>query len=480
MTVKAFVSPTQSSFLLSHTPKRSKKRPSPCAVRASAENAFIGIDFGTSGARSIVIDAQGSVLSSSKASYTSTLPDHLATTWQSALFQLLQDIPSDVKQRAKTLAIDGTSSTTLLIDAATGGPLPATPPKMYNDAQHPEIVEFVKTQIAPADHTAAAPTSTLCKVVSWWKEGKFLNDGSVLVLHQSDWLSSLLTGYRGVTDWNNALKLGFDPGTEEYPDWLADCGLGFIHALPQVVCAPGTPLAPVTPEIASKTGLSSDCIVCAGTTDSIAAFLAAQVTEPGQAVSSLGSTLAIKLLSETRVDDAKYGIYSHRLGDMWLVGGASNSGGGVLRKFFTDEQLQQLTRRILEENPGLRKPTGLGDSYVVLPAVGERFPVNDPNLRPHMEPRPEDDAVFLQALFESMANTEGIAYRKLAELGATPVCEVWTAGGGAQNPVWMELRARAIGVPVGAARQGEAAYGAAVLARSGWELLQQESSPLLM
>jgi sugar (pentulose or hexulose) kinase len=54
--------------------------------------------------------------------------------------------------------------------------------------------------------------------------------------------------------------------------------------------------------------------------DSIAAFLAADVSEPGAAVTSLGSTLAVKLLSDTRVDQASYGIYSHRLGDLWLVG----------------------------------------------------------------------------------------------------------------------------------------------------------------
>jgi sugar (pentulose or hexulose) kinase len=54
--------------------------------------------------------------------------------------------------------------------------------------------------------------------------------------------------------------------------------------------------------------------VCAGTTDSVAAFVAAGITEAGQAVTSLGSTLAIKMLSENRVDDAAYGVYSHRLG----------------------------------------------------------------------------------------------------------------------------------------------------------------------
>ena len=39
--------------------------------------------------------------------------------------------------------------------------------------------------------------------------------------HQADWLAALLHGRWDVSDWNNALKLGFDPGAEAYPDWLA-------------------------------------------------------------------------------------------------------------------------------------------------------------------------------------------------------------------------------------------------------------------
>lgn len=84
---------------------------------------------------------------------------------------------------------------------------------------------------------------------------------------------------------------------------------------PQRVFAPSAPVAAVTAEVASRTGLPSSCVVCAGTTDSIAAFVAAGVSKPGEAVTSLGSTLAVKLLSDTRVDDAAYGVYSHRLGE---------------------------------------------------------------------------------------------------------------------------------------------------------------------
>lgn len=83
---------------------------------------------------------------------------------------------------------------------------------------------------------------------------------------------------------------------------------------PKRVFAPSAPVAAVTPAVASSAGLPSGCVVCAGTTDSIAAFVAAGVSQPGEAVTSLGSTLATKLLSETRVDDAAFGVYSHKLG----------------------------------------------------------------------------------------------------------------------------------------------------------------------
>ena len=64
-------------------------------------------------------------------------------------------------------------------------------------------------------------------------------------------------------------------------------------------------------------------------------------------VTSLGSTLAIKLVSQVRVDDARFGVYSHRLDDTyWLVGGASNTGGAVLRQLFTDDQLMALSDHI--------------------------------------------------------------------------------------------------------------------------------------
>lgn len=94
-------------------------------------------------------------------------------------------------------------------------------------------------------------------------------------------------------------------------------------------------------------------------------------------MTSLGSTMAIKLVSEARVDDARFGVYSHRLDDTWLVGGASNTGGAVLRQLFTDGELAALSRHI---DPAVASPL----DYYPLPRKGERFPISDPDMEPRL------------------------------------------------------------------------------------------------
>ncbi|GAX83459.1 hypothetical protein CEUSTIGMA_g10884.t1 [Chlamydomonas eustigma] len=429
---------------------------------------YMGMDFGTSGARLTVIEDDGSTVFETKRAYAHAEQDW-SSAWERLLWELLDSVPEKIRSEVVSVAFDGTSATSILVNQVDGKVL--APVKLYNEAQAEQAVQAVKA-IAPASHTTSASTSTLCKLMAWhleevWQQAES-HGMKPCLMHQADWLASLLHGSRSVSDWNNALKLGFDPETEAYPEWLNN--QAFSHLLPSTVLAPGSPVAPLTAAAALRSGLPGSingssqpgCLVCAGTTDSIAAFVAAGVTEAGQAVTSLGSTLAIKMLSQTRVDDATYGVYSHRLGNSWLVGGASNTGGAVLRKFFADSELHSLTQKM-----DLSCPTGL--DYYPLVKPGERFPINDPGLRPRLEPRPADNVVFLQGVLESMARIEGEAYKLLVQLGASPaVTEVLTAGGGAVNEMWTQLRAGAIGVPVSAAKHGDASYGAALLARQGW------------
>src|SRR5918998_6888436 len=298
-------------------------------------NLYLGIDFGTSGARAVVIDSAGNIEAEAQYPFEAT-GTNTATSWQTALCTLIEQIPQERRREIRAIAIDGTSSTVLLCDAR-GQPIDE--PILYNDGRGVAVIERLKA-IAPPNHTVLSATSSLAKLL-WWQEarGKRQEARGCYFLHQADWLAFLLHGKLGISDYHNALKLGYDPEQLCYPIWMEQ--LSMTPVLPQVL-APGTPVGEVTAEIALRLRLRQDCLVCTGTTDSIAAFFASGAQLPGEAVTSLGSTLVLKLLSRTRVDDSRYGIYSHRLGDLWLTGGASNTGGAVLWRFFWGAEIENL------------------------------------------------------------------------------------------------------------------------------------------
>jgi sugar (pentulose or hexulose) kinase len=123
----------------------------------------------------------------------------------------------------------------------------------------------------------------------------------------------------------------------------------------------------------------------------------------------------------------------------------------------TDEELKTLSEQI---NPNLSSPL----DYYPLLKKGDRFPINDPELPPRLEPRPRNSVEFLHGLLESIARIEAQGYQLLQQLGATPLTQVYTAGGGAKNLVWARMRERYLQVPMVKPIHTAAAYGAARLA----------------
>ncbi|WP_414543151.1 FGGY-family carbohydrate kinase [Nostoc sp. CCY0012] len=414
-------------------------------------NFYLGIDFGTSGARGVVISDEADIQAEMRYPWETAAFLDLAAAWEKALWSLLAQIPDELKPGMKAIAINGTSSTVLLVDA-DGKPVDT--PLVYNDARGSLMVEQLR-DIAPPHHNVLSATSSLAKLL-WMMQQPSCSQAKYF-LHQADWLGFLLHGYLGISDYHNALKLGYDVEQLRYPQWLEQ--LNIPIQLPKVL-PPGTPVRELHPELATQFKLPHDCLVCTGTTDSIAAFLASGAKSPGEAVTSLGSTLAVKLLSRTRVEDARYGIYSHRLGDLWLTGGASNTGGAVLKQFFSDAELERFSSEI-----DSTKASEL-DYYPLLQA-GDRFPINDPHLPPRLEPRPDNPVEFLYGLLESMARIEGRGYELLQEMGVDKLTRVYTAGGGAANFTWTAIRQRYLQVPVVASENTEAAYGSALLAMRG-------------
>jgi xylulokinase len=470
---------------------------------------FVGFDLGTSGARISIIEPNTSdgVSNAYHEVYSQ------AITWKdcgsyddpgawmkavSTLFQSASGILPNGLKAVSSICVSGTSASCCVVDRNTR--TVTRRPRMYDydvlssasqgkESFGQQALDCIESHVPPR-HTARARTGSLAKLLAWafespWKESEVL-------CHQSDFVSMMLMEEPRLvkSDWHNCLKLGYDVRNKCWPGWMKGClqdaGISSaldkdIGAIPVTVVSPGAPLGTISKRMAKTLGLPEDTILVGGTTDSNAAFFAAAGVEQsfGTAVTSLGSTTAIKLLSRQYVEDADRGVYSHRFpsfdnGDCrchsdddeaWLVGGASNVGCAIFRALnFSNAELEDLSVQIDPmEDSSLE--------YYPLVKPGERFPVANGKKEPVLSPVPESRKEYLHGLLQSIARIEKEGFKVLKDLGAPLPSVVWTCGGGSKNNVWSQMRQRilsqGLGVPqmkVLRAENTEASFGSALLA----------------
>lgn len=241
----------------------------------------LGIDLGTSGVRSAVVDERGAVVSTARAGYGPQDPDHVdAQLWWEAAARCITNQMEALRaadidpERIARIGVDGTSGSMVLTDAQV---MPVTPALMYNSAGFTDEAEAIARH-APDPHITRGAGSALGRMLrlqSFERAGD-----AVHLLHQADFIAAKLMGQGGWSDENNALKTGYDPETRSWPVWAAAAGVR-TELLPNVTPA-GSPIASIAPTRATEFGISGTVMIHAGTTDSIAAFLAcAPLTEGG-------------------------------------------------------------------------------------------------------------------------------------------------------------------------------------------------------
>jgi len=415
------------------------------------ETWFIGIDVGTSGVRAALIDADGNIKNSAK----SAMDEHGANrrdpeTWWGATDAVLKALSIDVTVTG--ICVDGTSGTVLPIDDA-GNPLGDA--LMYNDAiTDSEVLQKI-ADIAPATSAVHGASSALARAIVLQR-----TPGVVRIIHQADWIAGKLSARFDVSDESNALKTGYDPISRQWPEWIDQTGMS-PQLLPTVVPA-GSVTGQIAEPVAKQYNLSPDTSLVAGVSDGCASFLATGASNVGDCVTALGSTITMKMLCDQPLFSPEFGVYSHRIGDRWLAGGASNSGGNVLANYFSDNELSRLSDLISPEQKAMH-------TYYPLLTAGERFPHNDAQWQPCVEPRPDKDEDFLHCLLEGMAGIETLGYQRLKELGAPEVRSMRTVGGGASNEVWGAIRQRLLQASFENSVSTEAAVGVALLARDAFK-----------
>jgi xylulokinase len=398
----------------------------------------LGVDLGTSGVRAALVASDGTLAALAGRPYPGDFHD--PDGWRQALGTVVTDLPAALRRQVVAISLDGTSGT-LLACGQDGQPLA---PALAYSVACPEQADACAA-LVPEGGPAASAGGSLARALRLLATLQ----GPLRLRHQADWLMGwLLADWRWGEDGNN-LRLGWDALQRRWAGTIA--AQPWADALPQVVPS-GSVLGAVGAPQAATLGLSPGVQVVAGTTDGTATALAAD-PGPDDGVTILGTTTVLKQWADGPCCGP--GISSHRVGDRWLVGGASNGGAGVLLQFFNVAQLDELSRSI-----DWRRPSGL--QLRPLPGRGERFPIDDPTLEAVLGPRPVSDALYLQALLEGLTEMERQGWAQLGRLGLARPRRILTVGGGARNPIWRRLRQQALGIPV---RNDPQASAAAAMGR---------------
>ena len=414
---------------------------------------FLGIDFGTSGVRTSVINLDKEEIINfsvpiEKPKTKNSLVYQDPSLWWNSLLKNLHFLSTKINlNKIERLSIDGTSGTVLICDDK-GHPFDHA--LMYNDASSVEEAKLVE-KISSGHPIVSSPTNALVRALSLIKKN---SAQSYRILHQADWVASKMIEEFKFSDENNALKLGYDCQERIWPKWFNELPLN-EKSLPQILI-PGEVMGTLRNPDLLNLGFNSNLEIVAGTTDSIAAFLATGASQIGEAVTSIGTTLVVKAISAKPIFNREFGIYSHRLGDRWLAGGASNVGGRIIEELFGNK-IEDLSKSL---NPDKL----LNLNYYPLAQTGERFPINDPNKMPILEPRPDKEADFFQAVLEGITQVEKLSYEKIVEIGGSYPLKIFTIGGGGKNKNWNAMREKILKVDLGKPLSNDASYGVALLA----------------
>ena len=400
-----------------------------------------GLDFGSSGARISIINNKKKIVHTDSYAYEYDFKNPKA--WLILCEKLLKNIPLETKKKLSRLSVSGTSGT-LLACNSNGTNLGDSIPYNQICNENRELLNL----IAGDNDFLNNPFSSLAKAL------KLINKygNNILLRHQSDWISGWM-----LNDWTNGeegnnLKLGWDNITESWPEKFNS--IVWRKSLPNIVQS-GKVLGKINKELACRLDINQELLIISGSTDSNAAFIASEISKE-EGLTVLGTTIVLKKNIKNPINHA--GITNHRINGDWICGGASNAGCGILSKFFSNLELEELSKQI---NPSKKTQLNL----LPLNCKGERFPVNNPSLEPILEPRPVSDSLYLHALFEGLATIELRGWEKLKEITGSFPKRIITIGGGARNPQWRSIREKTIKIPIISCLKSPS-FGSALIALS--------------
>ncbi|XZE19286.1 xylulokinase [Pirellulaceae bacterium SH449] len=447
---------------------------------------YIGIDIGTSGTKSLLIDGAGNILAESAAEYPVHMPKPLWTEqdpedWWTAVKKTVKAVVKAAKVKkneVKAIGLSGQMHGSVFLNKKGKVIRKAL---LWNDQRTAKECDEITTRAGGRDELIRmvgnpALTGFTAPKLLWLRNNEPKNyDSLAHLLLPKDDIRRRLTG-EFATDASDASgMLLLDVKKRQWSTEL----LGKLDVDPTILAKvyeseqiTGTLL----PEVAEELGLTTDCKVVGGAGDCAAGAVGNGIVKQGVLTASLGTSGVMFCHSDTPQYDSQGRLHTfcHAVHGKWHMMGVTLSAAGSLQWFVNQLCVELNAKRGVDPYQTINMeaaavPAGAEGLFFLPYLAGERTPHADPHARGCFVGLTNKHSRGHMA----RAVMEGVTYSLRESLDIldqleVPVKEIRVSGGGSKSPLWKQIMADTFGQKACTinAEQGPA-FGVALLAAVG-------------
>jgi xylulokinase len=428
---------------------------------------LLGIDIGTSGTKTILIDETGRVLARATREYPLSTPRPLwseqnPSDWTEATFATIRAVLNlsqiDPKE-VKGVGLSGQMHGAVFLDENDQVLRPAI---LWNDQRTQAECDWImqtigREKVVELISNPVLTGFTAGKIV-WLRNNEPETFAKVRkVLLPKDYIRLQLTGEYATEVSDASGTALFNVRKREWSEEMLDgCGIP-RDWMPQSYESPEVS-GRITEAASAQCGLPAGTPVVGGGGDQAAGAVGNGIVETGIVSSTVGTSGVVFAFADQPIVDPSLRLHTfcHAVPGKWHLMGVMLSAGGSLQ-WYRDAfcQPEKTVAAALGKDPydlitaeADSPPVG-AEGLIFLPYLtGERTPYPDPHARGVFFgiTRRSDRAHFARAILEGVAMGLRDSFEIMREM-KLPITQVRASGGGARSAVWRQIQADVTGFP---------------------------------
>ena len=426
---------------------------------------YLGLDIGTSGAKALLITAEGAPVASDTQEYPLSTPRPLwaeqdPEDWWGGIVQATRNVLEKSGVRAEEIAgigLSGQMHGSVFLDQDNHVLRPAL---LWCDQRTQAECDWITAQVGRENLVKYIGNPVLTgftapKIV-WLRNHEPETYAKVVkVLLPKDYIRYRLTGVHATEVSDASGTALFDVAQRRWSQEVLDAAQIPRSWMPD--CAESIEITgKVSAEGARATGLTAGTPVAGGGGDQAAGAVGSGIVETGIVSNIIGTSGVVFAYADQPATDPELRVHTfcHAVPGKWHLMGVVLSAGGSLRwlrdTFFQPEGVVAWT---VGDDPynlmalgAARVPPG-AEGLIFLPYLtGERTPYPDANARGTFFGLTlrHTRAHFTRAVLEGVSFALNDTFQIFQSLGV-PMTEARTSGGGAKSPLWTQINADVTG-----------------------------------